>query len=219
MLVQRQQVPEGFPCSQTQLALLARVFPLSLHNFSNRGLLDFLTWWLSFKKESPSVQGLIKSVGVRSSVFIWPSQSVQFSRSVVSNSLQPHEPQHARPPCPSPTPGVYSNPCPSSQWCHPTISSSVVPFSSHFNLSQHLGLFIWPKQATKTSPESMCKEFTSGYGYYYYTSRKLHRGAFSSAVKWPQRNMTQILELYEGYSWCKTSRMHYLPVIIHFIFF
>ena len=56
--------------------------------------------------------------------------SVQFSRSVVSNSLRPHEPQHARPPCPSPTPGVYTNPCPSSRWCHPAISSSVVPFSS-----------------------------------------------------------------------------------------
>ena len=56
--------------------------------------------------------------------------TVQFSRSVVSNSLQPHEPQHARPPCPSPTPGVHPYPCPSSRWCHPTISSSVVPFSS-----------------------------------------------------------------------------------------
>ena len=56
--------------------------------------------------------------------------SVQFSRSVVSDSLQPHEPQHARPPCPSPTPGVHPNPCPSGWWCHPTISSSVVPFSS-----------------------------------------------------------------------------------------
>ena len=55
---------------------------------------------------------------------------VQFSRSVVSDSLQPRESQHARPPCPSPTPGVHSDSCPSSQWCHPAISSSVVPFSS-----------------------------------------------------------------------------------------
>ena len=55
---------------------------------------------------------------------------VQFSRSVMSDSSQPHELQHTRPPCPSPTPGVYSNSCPSSRWCHPTISSSVVPFSS-----------------------------------------------------------------------------------------
>ena len=56
--------------------------------------------------------------------------SVQFSRSVVSDSLRPHGQQHARPPCPSPTPRVRLNPCPSSRWCHPTISSSVVPFSS-----------------------------------------------------------------------------------------
>ena len=56
--------------------------------------------------------------------------SVQFTRLVVSNSLQPHEPQHARPPCPSPTPRIYPNSCPLSRWCHPTISSSVVPFSS-----------------------------------------------------------------------------------------
>ena len=56
--------------------------------------------------------------------------SVQFSRSVMSDSLRPYEPQHARPSCPSPTPGVYPNPCPLCRWCHPTISSSVVPFSS-----------------------------------------------------------------------------------------
>jgi len=56
--------------------------------------------------------------------------SVQFSHSVVSDSLRPHESQHARPPCPSPTPGVHSNSRPSSRWCHPAISSSVVPFSS-----------------------------------------------------------------------------------------
>ena len=56
--------------------------------------------------------------------------SVQFSHLVVSDSLRPHEPQHARPPCPSPIPGVHSDSCPLSQWCHPAISSSVVPFSS-----------------------------------------------------------------------------------------
>ena len=59
-----------------------------------------------------------------------PFTSVQFSRSVMSDSLRPHETQHARPPCPSPTPRVHPNPCPLSQWCHPTFSSSVVPFSS-----------------------------------------------------------------------------------------
>ena len=56
--------------------------------------------------------------------------SVQFSHSVMSDSLRPHELQHARPPCPSPTPRVHSNSCPSSRWCHPAISSSGVPFSS-----------------------------------------------------------------------------------------
>ena len=83
--------------------------------------------------------------------------SVQFSRSVVSDSLWPHESQHARPPCPSPIPGVHSNSCPSSQWCHPAISSSVVPFSScsqsllasgSFPMSQ---LFAWGGQSIEVS--------------------------------------------------------------------
>ena len=56
--------------------------------------------------------------------------SVQFSHSVMSDSLWPHEPQHARPPCPSPTPRVYPNSCPLSRWCHPAISFSLIPFSS-----------------------------------------------------------------------------------------
>ena len=84
-------------------------------------------------------------------------QSVQFSRSVMSNSLWPHELQHARPPSPSPTPRVHPNPCPLSQWCHPTISSSVVPFSScpqyspasgSFQMSQ---LFTWGGQSIGVS--------------------------------------------------------------------
>ena len=67
--------------------------------------------------------------------------SVQFSRSVVSDSLWPHEPQHARPLCPSPTPRVYPNSCPLSQWCHPTISSSIIPFSSHLQSFPASGSF------------------------------------------------------------------------------
>ena len=67
--------------------------------------------------------------------------SVQFSLSVVSDSLWPHGLQHAKPPCPSPTPGVYSNSCPSSQWCHPTISSSIIPFSSHLQSFPASGSF------------------------------------------------------------------------------
>ena len=83
--------------------------------------------------------------------------SVQFSHSVVSDSLWPHESQHARPPCPSPTPGLHSNSCPSSRWCHPAISSSVIPFSSclqslpasgSFPMSQ---LFAWGGQSTGVS--------------------------------------------------------------------
>ena len=71
------------------------------------------------------------------------ASSVQFSRSVVSDSLWLHEPQHARPLCPSPTPGVHPNPCPSSRWCQPTISSSVVPSPLSLSLPKHQGLFKW----------------------------------------------------------------------------
>ena len=82
---------------------------------------------------------------------------VQFSRSVMSDSLQSHGLEHSRPPCPLSTPGVHSNSCPSSWWCHPTISSSVVPFSScpqslsaseSFPMSQ---LFAWGGQSTGVS--------------------------------------------------------------------
>ena len=67
----------------------------------------------------------------------------QFSRSVMSNSLRPHELQHARPPCPSPTPGVHPDSRPSSQWCHPATSSSVAPSPPAPNPSQHQSLFQW----------------------------------------------------------------------------
>ena len=75
------------------------------------------------------------NTGIFSKSHIWTSQqysvsSVQFSCSLVSDSLQPHESQHTRPPCPSPAAGVYSNSCSLSRWCHPAISSSVIPFSS-----------------------------------------------------------------------------------------
>ena len=70
-------------------------------------------------------------------------QSVQLSPSVMSDSLRPHEVQHARPPCPSPTPGVHSNSCSSSRWCHPAISSSVIPFSSCPQSLPASGFFQW----------------------------------------------------------------------------
>ena len=67
--------------------------------------------------------------------------SVQFIHSVVSNSLRPHKPHHTRLPCPSPTPRVYSSPCPLSLWCHPTIPSSIIPFSSHLQSFPASGSF------------------------------------------------------------------------------
>ena len=87
----------------------------------------------------------------------WDETSVHFSHSVMSDSLRPHELQHSRPPCPSPPPGVHSDSRPSSQWCHPAISSSVVPFSScpqslpasgSFPMTQ---LFTWGGQSTGVS--------------------------------------------------------------------
>ena len=92
-----------------------------------------------------------------STIYVVTFSSVQLSRSVMSDSLRPHELQHARPPCSSPSPGVHSDSCPSSLWCHPAISSSVVPFSScpqslpaleFFPMSQ---LFSWGGQSTGVS--------------------------------------------------------------------
>ena len=74
--------------------------------------------------------------------------SLQFSRSVVSNSLGPHEPQHARPPCPSPAPRVHPNPCPLSQWHHLIISSSVIPFCSCLQSFPASGPFLMSKLFT-----------------------------------------------------------------------
>ena len=79
-----------------------------------------------------------------------PFSSVQFSHSVLSDSLQPHELQHARPPCPSPTPRVHSNSSPLSQWCDSAISSSVVPFSS------------WPQSLPASESFPMSQLFASG---------------------------------------------------------
>ena len=85
-------------------------------------------------------------MAIHSSILAWEipwteEPSVQFSHSVISNSLWPHGLWHARLPCASPTPGVYSNSCPLSQWCHPTISFSVIPFSSHLQSFPASGSF------------------------------------------------------------------------------
>jgi len=101
-------------------------------------------------------QGILKFISVSAyHTGVW-GHSVQFSRSVMSDSLWPHESQHARPPCPSPTPGVHPNSCASSRWCHPAISSSVVrspspqsfPASGSFPMSQ---LFTWGGQSIGVS--------------------------------------------------------------------
>ena len=111
---------------------------------------------MKVKEENEKV-GLKLNIQKTKIVVSGPISSVQFSHSIMSDSLQPHEPQHARPPCPSPTPGVHSNSRPSSRWCHPTISSSVVPFSScpqslpasgSFQMSQ---LFTWGDQSIGVS--------------------------------------------------------------------
>ena len=91
--------------------------------------MTMLKYWVCIEKWH------FKNVFIHINIYVcvyinYTISSAQFSRSVVSNSLWPHESQHARPPYPSPTPGVYSNSCPSSRWCHLAISSSVVPFSS-----------------------------------------------------------------------------------------
>ena len=101
---------------------------------------------------------------------------VQFSHSVMPNSLWLHEPQHARPPCPSPIPGVYPNSCPLTWWCHLTILSSVVPFSSCLQFSQHQGLFQWvsiPHQVAKILDFQL-----------YISPRKEYPGLISFRMDW-----------------------------------
>ena len=116
-----------------------------------------------------------------------PISSVQFSHSVMSNSLWPHELQHARLPCPSPTPGVHSNSCPLSQWCHPAISSSVIPFSScsqslsaseSFPLSQ---LFTWDGQSIWYQIDPDTRETVTDF--YFCSSKITVHGNWSHEVK------------------------------------
>ena len=130
-----------------------------------------LFWWLSNKEsgcnteDTSSIPGsgrsLEKGMAAHSSILAWEIRwteepgmlqfsSFQFSRSVMSDSLRPHELQHTRPPCPSPTPTVHPNPCPLSRWYHPTISSSVIPFSS------------WPQSFLTSVSFQMSQLFTSG---------------------------------------------------------
>ena len=144
-----------------------------IHDIDIHWLKSLITWYMilvitEFRSRyenqlssiKPNIREVFKNVvNLLISFLFWKIQfsSVQFSRSVVSNSLRPHELQHARPPCPSPTPGVHSDSCSSSQWCHPATSSSVVPFSScpqSLPASESLPmshLFAWGGQSTGVS--------------------------------------------------------------------
>ena len=144
-------------------------FKQTLSHFSYENMQSHLwKFWIQIGYNSWISKASIKIISIRF-IFIsilkkWFS-SVQFSHSVVSNSLRPHESQHTRPPCPSPTPGVYPNSSPSSQWCHPAIWSSVIPFSScpqslpasrSFPVSQ---LFAWGGQSIGVSASASVPEY------------------------------------------------------------
>ena len=120
--------------------------------------------------------------------------SVQFSHSVVSDSLWPHKPQHTRPPCPSPTPGVHPNPCPFNQWYHPTISGSVILFSSRpqsfpasgsFQMSQLFtsgGQSIGVSASTSVLPMNIQDWSPLGWTGWIYLQSKGHSRVFSSTT-------------------------------------
>ena len=111
-----------------------------LYKFTGLGF--FVSLWFSLGKFWKCFQNL--SISSKSSnLLVYCYSSVQFTRSVMSDSLRPHRWQHTKLLCPSQSPGACSNSCPWSQWCHPITSSSVVPFSSCLHLSQHQGLFQW----------------------------------------------------------------------------
>ena len=114
--------------------------------------------------------------------------SVQFSHSLVYDSLRPHGLQHARPPCPSPTPGACSNSCPSSQWCHPTISSSVIPFSSCLQSFPVLGSL------------QMSQFFTSLYIYLFTDKSLCSLSNTRLSAKWLTQSTAQCL------GWVQTNK-------------
>ena len=127
-------VEQRIPCSVT-CGCVCWALPISHHTGSppslsgSQGTQRTVLTLPKMEKEHPAntCWSLLNSLAVSK---CHPNLTVQFSHSVMSDSLRPHGLQHTRPPCPSPTPRVYPNSCPLIQWCHPTISSSVVPFSS-----------------------------------------------------------------------------------------
>ena len=139
----------------------------SVHGFSQPRVLEWVAISSSRGTSQPRDRTQVSWIGrlyhwatreaLKKWIMVWKKKKVQFSRSVVSNSLRPHESQHTRSPWPSPTPRVHSDSHPSSQWCYPAISSSVIPFSScpqslpaseSFPMSQ---LFSWGGQSTGVS--------------------------------------------------------------------
>ena len=131
--------------------------------------------------------------------------SVQFSHSVVSNSLQPHGLPCSRPPCPSPTTRVYSNSCPLSRWCHPTIASSVIPFSSYLQSFPASGTFpmsqlflsgeqnIWVSASASVLPMNIQNWFPLGWtGWISLQSKGLSRGFYNTTVQKHQFFGTQL---------------------------
>ena len=139
----------------------------SLPGFSVRGILQArVLEWVAMPSFRESSRLKDQSHILAGGFFTTQIRSDQISRSVVSDSLRPHELQHARPPCPSPTPGVHSDSRPSSQWCHPAISFSFVPFSScpqslpaseSFPMSQ---LFAWGAQSIGVSAYDQSFQWT-----------------------------------------------------------
>ena len=130
---------------------------------------------------------------------------IQFSRSVVSDSLWPHWLQHTKLPCPSPTPGVHSNPCPLSRWCHPTISSSVVPFfsclqsfpaSESFPISQYFtssGQSTWVSALASVLPMNIQDWFPLGWtGWISLQSKWLSRAFSNTTIQKHQFFSTQL---------------------------
>ena len=157
-----------------------RLEPLSVTG--PQGQLGFQCYWTTCS--STVNDGSRDAYTVHGIIF---KSSVQFSHSVVSDSLRPHEPQRTRPSCPSPTPRVHPNPCPLSRWCHPTISSSVIPYPPALNLpsirvfSNESALCIrWPKYWSFSFNISPSSEHPGPllllwYYYYYYSSTSHHQ--------------------------------------------
>ena len=164
---------------------------------------EFYSWWKGIGKLFLPSKGSLTSLPEPTfkalKVMVAPlnkTSSVQFGHSVMSNSLRPHGPQHAMPPCPSPNPGVHSNSCPLTQWCHPTISSPVVLFSScpqsfpasgSFQMSQFFtsgGQSIGVSASTSVPPMTIQDWFSLGWtGWISLQSKGLSRVCSSTTVQ------------------------------------